>query len=300
MTNKSFILKNVVAIAICLAGMAMFSGCDDEENGDNEYTIEYRPGAYSSEQKNYSQSKQAGEPVMLRDATYTRDGFTQTGWSTSEDGDSWDFGLTDEYWDDKSITLYPYWDEDKVPFTGYDHYPPTNVYVEYRVEETTGIANATGITIKIGDYYFGTGKSDAFGDALYGEEYITPNDDDTWTSYSRLRSVELVGPWELKGSELHIRDVHKEMFGFMVADENHILIRDHTPSGKETIVGVQCDKYVFSEPVFTQTFRYTILHDPVTNLFFYTEMYLDETVWSRFEVKVWDKSVTGFGGIDLP
>jgi len=298
MTKRSLILRNVAMIA-CLAVAAVFSACD-EDNEEGEYTIEYRPGAHSSGQ-NYSQTKQAGEPVMLRDLTYARSEFTQTGWSTSENGDSQDFGLTDEYWDDKSITLYPYWDEDRPGFTGYDHYPPTNVYLEYRFEETTGIANLTGITIKIGDHYYATGQSDAFEDSLYGEEYITPNnDDDTWTQYTRLRSKELVGPWELKSSELRIRDVHKKMFVSMVADENHILIRDRTPVGKETIVGVQCDKYAFSEPVFTQTYRYTILHDPVTNMFFYVEMYLDETVWSRFEVKIWDKSVTDFGDIDLP
>ena len=297
MKNGIF-LRNVVAAAICFAGSIMFLGCDkDKDKG--EYVIEYRPGAHSSGQ-NYSQTKQAGEYVILKDTTYTRDGFTQTGWSTSENGDSQDFGLTDEYWDDKSITLFPYWDEDNTSVTGYGHYPPTNVYVEYRIEETTGIANATETTIKIGDYYFGIGKSDAFGDALYGEEYIMPNIDDTWTKYTRMMSGESVGPWELQDNDLHIRDVHKEMFGFMVTDENHILIKNRTPVGKETIVGVQCDKYVFSEPVSTQTYRYTILHDPVTNMFFYIEMYLDETAWSRFEVKVWDKSVTDFGGIDLP
>jgi len=111
MTKRRFILRNVFAIAICLAGITMLSGCIDDENGDGDYTIQYRPGAHSSGQ-NYSQSKKTGEPVTLRDVTYTRSGFTQAGWSTSEDGDSWDYDLHDDYWDDSNVTLYPYWEDE--------------------------------------------------------------------------------------------------------------------------------------------------------------------------------------------
>ena len=102
----------MAAIVACLAVTAMFSGCDDDdENGKDGYTVEYRAGAHSSGQT-YTQTKPAGEPVTLRDATYTRSGFTQTGWSTGKKGDSWDYDLKEDYWDDADITLYPYWDDE--------------------------------------------------------------------------------------------------------------------------------------------------------------------------------------------
>ena len=107
---ESNFLRKAATIVACLAVTAIFSGCEiDDENGD--YTISYRPGAHISG-KDFTQVKSAGEPVTLRGETYTRSGFTQTGWSTSASGNSCNFGLNDEYWNDENITLYPYWEEE--------------------------------------------------------------------------------------------------------------------------------------------------------------------------------------------
>jgi hypothetical protein len=110
MTKRIFKLRNVAMIA-CLAVMTMFSGCD-KDNGD--YTIKYSPGTHSSGE-NYSQSKNKGESITLRDATYTRNGFTQTGWSKKEDGSTKDYQLKGTYTDDADITLYPFWVASDVP-----------------------------------------------------------------------------------------------------------------------------------------------------------------------------------------
>jgi len=97
-------LRNVAMIA-CLAGMTMFLGCDkDKDKGD--YTIKYSPGTHSSGE-DYSQAKTKGESVTLRGKTYTRAGFTQTGWSKKKEGTSKDYNLLQEYEDDADVNLFP-------------------------------------------------------------------------------------------------------------------------------------------------------------------------------------------------
>ena len=277
----------------------MFSGCD-EEHDDREYTIEYRPGAHSSGE-NYSQTKQAGEPVMLRDVTYVRSGFTQTGWSTAENGANLDFSLNETYWDDRNITLYPFWWEDDAGSGSneFTHNLPANVRMEYETKDGTGLTNAKVAAIKISDTYFASSVAAIFPDWTV-QMYFAPDDKSTWTKYTRLIVLPLIGAWELRNHGNNVRNVHKDIFGFMVDDENHILIRNRTPVGKETIAGVQCNKYEFTAQLFGQTYRYTLCHDPVTNMFFYVEAVLDEAAWSRHTVTTWDTSVSGFGGIDLP
>ena len=99
-------MKNLLYSLLTLILGLVLSGAGCDINSD--YTIEYRPGAHSSGE-NYSQTKMAGESATLRGETYTRDGFTQTGWSTSQNGDNQDYDLNDIYLDDNDITLYPFW-----------------------------------------------------------------------------------------------------------------------------------------------------------------------------------------------
>ena len=144
---------------VCFAMLSVLCGCDEEKE-TGEYTIEYRAGTHSSGQ-NYTQTKVAGEPVTLRDETYTRNGFTQTGWSSAANGDSWDFGLTDEYWDDKSITLYPFWEEENTPFAPGDFTKKTFESYEDLIDFIPpGIYDAEGGIY--GNYILGRGNDGSF------------------------------------------------------------------------------------------------------------------------------------------
>ncbi len=71
------------------------------------YTVYYKKGAYGSG-TNTSDIKNPGVSISLRGAIFTRDGYTQQGWSTS-DGGSKSYNLSASYAADADVTLYPYW-----------------------------------------------------------------------------------------------------------------------------------------------------------------------------------------------
>ena len=71
------------------------------------YNVTYRPGSGGSGQQ-WTDSKQQGIALTLRGATYTRPGYTQTGWATS-DGGAKAYELRDSYAADAALSLYPYW-----------------------------------------------------------------------------------------------------------------------------------------------------------------------------------------------
>lgn len=71
------------------------------------YTIYYRPGS-STIGSNYSQTKNYGVSLTLRGLTYTRSGYVQVGWSTSDGGEkAYELGGT--YTANASVYLYPVW-----------------------------------------------------------------------------------------------------------------------------------------------------------------------------------------------
>lgn len=75
------------------------------------YTITYRPGNYGTGSVQ-TQVKIAGRSATLKNAIFTRTGYTQKAWSTWADGHSWNYNLGGSYSTDANITLYPYWDAD--------------------------------------------------------------------------------------------------------------------------------------------------------------------------------------------
>lgn len=75
------------------------------------YDISYKPGSYSKETSTYSQTKTENVSLTLRAASYTRDGYTQKGWSTSAAGTSKSYNLQATYTANAAITLYPYWEK---------------------------------------------------------------------------------------------------------------------------------------------------------------------------------------------
>lgn len=71
-------------------------------------TITYKPGSYASG-STYTATKNSGSSITLRGATYSRTGYTQTGWSTSNTGSSKTYSLSATYSTNADLTLYPYW-----------------------------------------------------------------------------------------------------------------------------------------------------------------------------------------------
>ena len=94
------------------------------EGDTSSYTVTYKPGASGSgAQQTASQTHCVA--LTLEGAIFTRSGYTQTGWSTS-DGGSKAHNLGASYTANAAITLYPYWtatdvwtDEWTDPDTGY-------------------------------------------------------------------------------------------------------------------------------------------------------------------------------------
>ena len=72
------------------------------------YVVTYKPGSYASG-STYTATKTSGVALTLRNATYSRTGYTQTAWSTSSAGTSRDYELGATYTVNVALTLYPYW-----------------------------------------------------------------------------------------------------------------------------------------------------------------------------------------------
>ena len=72
------------------------------------YTVTYGPGSYSSG-SSYTDTKTKDVALTLRNATYSRVGYDQTGWSISEEGTSKSYNLNASYTSNANIALFPYW-----------------------------------------------------------------------------------------------------------------------------------------------------------------------------------------------
>ena len=73
----------------------------------NTYTVTYAPGANGTGTPQ-SASQIIGTPITLLGVTFTRLGWTQVGWATTDGGNK-DYDLNAVYSANQSITLYPYW-----------------------------------------------------------------------------------------------------------------------------------------------------------------------------------------------
>ena len=71
------------------------------------YTITYKPGANGTGTE-FTGTKTYGVTATLSSTTFTRIGYTQTGWSTA-DGGSKTYSLGGSYSTNANLTLYPYW-----------------------------------------------------------------------------------------------------------------------------------------------------------------------------------------------
>lgn len=107
------------------------------------YTVSYNKGANGSG-TNTSATKTHGVALTLKGAIFTRSGYTQTGWSTS-DGGSKAYNLSASYTSDAAVTLYPYWEKD-----GFNIYRASNG----TVKQVTAIYSVNnGVVKQITDIY---------------------------------------------------------------------------------------------------------------------------------------------------
>ena len=75
----------------------------------NTYTVSYDKGA-NGVGSNVTDTKTYNVTLTLRDAIFTRSGYVQKGWATS-DGGSKAYNLGGSYTTNAAITLYPYWEQ---------------------------------------------------------------------------------------------------------------------------------------------------------------------------------------------
>ena len=111
--------------------------------GARTYTVSYNKGANGSG-TNTSATKTYGTALTLKGAIFTRNGYTQTGWSTS-DGGSKVYNLSGSYTTNAGVTLYPYWEKN-----GFDIYRVLNETVE-QVTDIYSVKN--GVVKQVTEVY---------------------------------------------------------------------------------------------------------------------------------------------------
>lgn len=72
-----------------------------------DYTVTYKPGANGTGSQT-TDTKEYGDTLTLKGAIFTRTGYTQTGWATS-DGGAQAYSLGGSYTANANQTLYPVW-----------------------------------------------------------------------------------------------------------------------------------------------------------------------------------------------
>ena len=143
------------------------------------YAITYNAGAYgtgtiSAGEKTY------GQDFTLSSLTFTRDGYVQTGWATSDGGDQ-AYALGDTYTDNADIMLYPVWAEVHTYFAPFsaegtagwtfsvpdpDEWADNNARVDYVKAFDALAKNTPKVDGKMNDNYVAFAKStDAY--AIY-------------------------------------------------------------------------------------------------------------------------------------
>lgn len=76
------------------------------------YDITYAPGANGVGNES-TVIKNKGTDVTLEGALFTRDGYTQIGWATTENATKAEYALGAKYDIDAAVTLYPVWRDDR-------------------------------------------------------------------------------------------------------------------------------------------------------------------------------------------
>ena len=105
-----------------------------DENGDklaeatiiSGYLVEYKAGAYGTGNED-SAIKIPGKPLVLADAIFTRDNYTQIGWAATDGGEK-AYDLNGSYTADAESVLYPVWKANRVQLTATQTVTEANWY----------------------------------------------------------------------------------------------------------------------------------------------------------------------------
>lgn len=106
--KKSLAVFMAMLMLLSVVGVSAFAAT---------YTLQYLPGRYCTQTGPDPVSVEGGSTVTLLGATFTREGYEQTGWSTSAAGSRKNYELGGSLKITKNTKLYPYWEAAKIKVT---------------------------------------------------------------------------------------------------------------------------------------------------------------------------------------
>ena len=155
----------------------------------NTYVVTYRPGANGSGSQRTA-TKMHGIALKLSGVIFTRSGYTQTGWATSDGGvKAYDLGAA--YTANAAVTLYPYWERAKIQlWENGPYWAATNIGADKPEDsgyyfwwgDTVGYKRENGVWVASNDsshnFSFGSNVPtyNMCEDRLRREGWITEND----------------------------------------------------------------------------------------------------------------------------
>lgn len=153
------------------------------------YTVSYKKGANGTGTESTA-TKYHGESLTLKGAQFTRTGYTQTGWATS-DGGSQAYALSASYTGNAALTLYPVWTGNTYTVTLNQQSGSggtTSVTARYgSAMPAITVPTRTGYTF--GGYYDGTGGS--------GTQYYTATGASA-RAWNKTAATTLYAKWTAK------------------------------------------------------------------------------------------------------
>lgn len=228
-------------------------------------TITYKPGSYASG-STYTATKNNGSSITLRGATYSRTGYTQTGWSTSSSGSSKNYSLSASYSTNADLTLYPYWTANTYTITFNSNggtsngYSSTNVtynntysslsssYLCSRTDYSfkgyyTASSGGTQILTSSGAFVKGTSYVNSSGQWIYAGN-ITLYAQYTKTTFTITPAVSITTIFEVIGSAVKVpagdsvrisaTTMDKYAFDYWLLPDGSILYWYNSASGNKT------------------------------------------------------------------
>lgn len=129
-----------------------------DKNTDGEKTLSlafiviYESGTYGNSSAYTEATKEHDKPLKLRGVTFIREGYTQTSWSTTKDGNTV-YVFDAIYTDNKDLTLYPVWKANTTAIT-LDTTDATNTPTASITATYDSAISITTLPVRTGGYGF--------------------------------------------------------------------------------------------------------------------------------------------------